>query len=145
VTASPLTLVHRDLVIKLAARHKLPAVYWDRIFLASGGLISYGPDYGHDVVNQFQRATGYVDRVLKGEKHGDLPVQAPTEYEIVINLKAAEALGLAVIVRTCACQRGDRISLAMSAICPKRTRRPPIVAAAFGVKADTTVRLRRGS
>jgi putative ABC transport system substrate-binding protein len=92
VTASPLTLIHRDLLIKLAARHKLPAVYWDRTFVVSGGLISYGAD----VVDQFRRAAGYVDRILKGEKAGDLPVQAPTKYELVINLKTAKALGITV-------------------------------------------------
>ena len=81
---------HRDLIVKLAARHKLPAVYYDRVFVDSGGLISYGPDY----VDQYRRAASYVDRVLKGEKPADLPVQAPTKYELVINLKTAEALGL---------------------------------------------------
>ena len=81
---------HRDLIVKLAARHKLPAVYYDRIFVDSGGLISYG----HDYVDQYRRAAGYVDRVLKGEKPADLPVQAPTKYELVINLKTAKALGL---------------------------------------------------
>jgi putative ABC transport system substrate-binding protein len=83
---------HRDLIVKLAAHHKLPAVYFDRAFVESGGLISYGPDY----VDQFRRAAGYVDRVLKGEKPADLPVQAPTKYELVINLKIAKALGLDV-------------------------------------------------
>jgi ABC-type uncharacterized transport system substrate-binding protein len=83
---------HRDLISKLAARHKLPAVYYDRVFVDSGGLISYGPDF----VDQFRRAAGYVDRVLKGEKPADLPVQAPTKYELVINLKTAKALGLDV-------------------------------------------------
>jgi len=81
---------HRDLIVKLAARHKLPAVYYDRVYVDSGGLISYGPDF----VDQFRRAAGYVDRVLKGEKAADLPVQAPTKYELVINLKTAKALGL---------------------------------------------------
>jgi putative tryptophan/tyrosine transport system substrate-binding protein len=81
---------HRDLIVKLAARHKLPAVYYDRVYVDSGGLISYGPDF----VDQFRRAAGYVDRVLKGEKPADLPVQAPTKYELVINLKTAKALGL---------------------------------------------------
>jgi putative ABC transport system substrate-binding protein len=92
VTASPLTLIYRDLVIKLAARHKLPAVYWDRTFVASGGLISYGPDG----IDQFRRAAGYVARILKGEKPADMPVQAPTQYKIVINLKTAKVLGLTV-------------------------------------------------
>ena len=83
---------HRDLIVKLAARHKLPAVYYDRVFVDSGGLISYGPDF----VDQFRRAAGYVDHVLKGEKPADLPVQAPTKYELVINLKTAKALGIEV-------------------------------------------------
>src|SRR5215831_12482786 len=81
---------NRDLIVKLAARHKLPAVYYDRVFVDSGGLISYGPDF----VDQWRRAAGYVDRVLKGEKPADLPVQAPTKYELVINLKTAKALGI---------------------------------------------------
>jgi putative tryptophan/tyrosine transport system substrate-binding protein len=81
---------HRDLIVKLAARHRLPAVYYDRVFVDSGGLISYG----HDYVDQYRRAAGYVDRILKGEKPADLPVQAPTKYELVINLKTAKTLGL---------------------------------------------------
>ena len=85
-------LRHRDLIIALAARHKLPAVYVERYFVAAGGLISYGPEY----VDQYRRASGYVDRILKGEKPADLPVQALTKYELVINLKTARALGLAV-------------------------------------------------
>ena len=83
---------HRDLIVRLATRHKLPAVYFERSFAAAGGLISYGPDY----VDQYRRAAAYVDRILKGEKPADLPVQAPTKYEVVINLKTAKALGLAV-------------------------------------------------
>jgi putative ABC transport system substrate-binding protein len=92
VTASPLARVHIDLIIKLAARHKLPAVYWDRPSVASGGLISYGADY----IDHYRAAAGYVDRILKGEKPADLPVQASTKYELVLNLKTARALGLAV-------------------------------------------------
>jgi putative ABC transport system substrate-binding protein len=84
--------VHRHLITALAAQHKLPAVYFARHFVTAGGLISYGADY----VDQYQRAAGYVDRILKGEKPADLPVQAPTKYELVINLKSAKALGLTV-------------------------------------------------
>jgi ABC-type uncharacterized transport system substrate-binding protein len=92
VTAGGAALLHRDLIIELAARHKLPAVYWERFFVAAGGLISYGPS----VIDQYRRGAGYVDRILKGEKPADLPVQAPTKYELVINLKTAKALGLEV-------------------------------------------------
>ena len=81
---------HRDMIVSLAARHKLPAVYYERFFVSSGGLISYGPD----TVDQFHRAGRYADRILKGEKAADLPVQAPTKYELVINLKTAKALGI---------------------------------------------------
>ncbi len=90
LTGSGLAVVHRDLIIMLAARHKLPAVYYERYFAVAGGLISYGPKY----VDQFRRAAGYVDRILNGEKPADLPVQAPTKYELVINLKTAKALGI---------------------------------------------------
>ena len=89
---APSTVIHRDLIIKLAAQHKLPAVYFEPSSSAAGGLISYGPD----LIDQFHRAAGYVDRILKGEKPADLPVQAPTKYELVINLKTAKALGLEV-------------------------------------------------
>jgi putative ABC transport system substrate-binding protein len=92
VTASGLAVVHRDLIVTLAARHKLPAVYWDRFFVTSGGLVCYGVD----LVDQFRRAAGYVDRILKGEKPADLPVQAPTKYELAINLKTAKTLALDV-------------------------------------------------
>ena len=92
VTASPAVQLHHELIISLAARHKLPAVYPFRYFAAAGGLISYGPDQ----LDQYRQAAGYVDRILKGEKPADLPVQAPTKYELVINLKTAKALGLAV-------------------------------------------------
>jgi ABC-type uncharacterized transport system substrate-binding protein len=92
VTAGPAVTLHRELIITLAARHKLPAVYYERFFAVAGGLISYGPDY----VDQYRRAAGYVDRILKGEKPADLPVQAPTKYETVLNLKTAKALGLDV-------------------------------------------------
>jgi hypothetical protein len=88
VTAGAAATRHRELIIALAARHKLPAVYFERSLVAAGGLISYGPDY----IDQYRRAAGYVDRILKGEKPADLPVQAPTKYELVINLKTAKAL-----------------------------------------------------
>jgi putative ABC transport system substrate-binding protein len=90
VTASALSTVRRDLIIALAARHKLPAVYFERYFVTAGGLISYGANF----VDQHRRAAGYVDRILKGEKPADLPVQAPTKYELIVNLKTAKALGL---------------------------------------------------
>ena len=92
VTANGATLVHRDLIIRLAAQFKLPAIYWQRVFASSGGLISYGDDAN----DQYRRAASYVDRILKGEKPADLPVQAPTKFELVINLKTARALGLTV-------------------------------------------------
>jgi putative tryptophan/tyrosine transport system substrate-binding protein len=92
VTSSGSAAVHRELIIALAARNRLPAVYNYRYFATGGGLISYGPD----PIDQYRRAAGYVDRILKGEKPGDLPVQAPTKYELAINLKTAKALGLAV-------------------------------------------------
>jgi putative tryptophan/tyrosine transport system substrate-binding protein len=92
VTTSALSALHRELIIALAARHKLPTVYYRRYFVTSGGLISYG----YDLVEQFRRAAGYIGRILKGEKPADLPVQAPTKYELIINLKAAKALGIEV-------------------------------------------------
>jgi putative ABC transport system substrate-binding protein len=92
LTGSALAVVHRGLIIALAARYKLPAVYYRRYFVNVGGLISYG----YDIVNPFRRAAGYVDRILKGENPADLPVQAPTKYELVINLKTAKALSLDV-------------------------------------------------
>jgi putative tryptophan/tyrosine transport system substrate-binding protein len=92
VTASPAVTVRRELVLTLAARHRLPAIYPFRYYAIEGGLLSYGPDF----LDQYRRAAGYVDRILKGEKPADLPVQAPTKYELVINLKTAKSLGLAV-------------------------------------------------
>jgi putative ABC transport system substrate-binding protein len=86
------TAFNRDRIIALAAKHGLPAVYPYRYFVSGGGLMSYGPD----TIEQHRRAAGYVDRILKGEKPTDLPVQAPTKYELVINLRTAKALGLAV-------------------------------------------------
>jgi putative ABC transport system substrate-binding protein len=91
-TATGQTVAHRDLIVTLAARHKLPTVYYERFFVAAGGLMSYGPDQ----LEQYRRAAGYVDRILKGEKPADLPVQAPTKYDLVINLKTARTLGLEV-------------------------------------------------
>jgi putative tryptophan/tyrosine transport system substrate-binding protein len=91
-TASALTVAHRDLIITLASQYKLPAVYFDRFFVAGGGLISYGPNE----LDQFRRAAGYVDRILKGEKPADLPVEAPTKYELAINLKTAKTLGITI-------------------------------------------------
>jgi putative ABC transport system substrate-binding protein len=92
VTASGVTIQHRGLIAGLAARHRLPAVYPFRYFVTAGGLLSYGPDLN----DQFRRAAGYINRILKGEKPADLPVQAPTKYELVINLKTAKALGLTI-------------------------------------------------
>jgi putative tryptophan/tyrosine transport system substrate-binding protein len=92
VTASSLTLLHRDLIIGLAARHKLPAVYFQHTFIPGGGLASYGTD----TLDVHRRAASYVDRILRGEKPADLPVQAPTKYQLVINLKTAKSLGLEV-------------------------------------------------
>ena len=92
VAGSPLSLIHRELIIALTARHKLPTVYFQRTFVIDGGLISYGPN----VVDQYRRSAGYVDRILRGEQPANLPVQAPTKYELVINLKTAKTLGLEV-------------------------------------------------
>jgi putative tryptophan/tyrosine transport system substrate-binding protein len=92
VGVSAASLTHRDLIIRLAAQHRLPAVYAYRVFVTHGGLITYGPD----IASLYRRAAGYVDRILKGEKPADLPVQAPTKYELVVNLKTAKALGLTV-------------------------------------------------
>jgi putative tryptophan/tyrosine transport system substrate-binding protein len=92
LTASPASVVHRDLIIALAARHKLPAIYVERLFAAAGGLVSYGSD----LADQYRRAASYVDRILKGEKPADLPVQAPTKYHLTINLRTAKTLGLSV-------------------------------------------------
>ncbi|HEY6023701.1 MAG TPA: ABC transporter substrate binding protein, partial [Pseudolabrys sp.] len=92
VTSSVFAVIHRNLIITLAARHRLPAVYYRRLFATSGGLISYGPDFS----DQYRLAAGYVDRILKGEKPADLPVQVPTKFELVINLKTAKALGVDV-------------------------------------------------
>ena len=92
VTASGLAIVHRDLIISLAARHKLPAIYFQHFFVNAGGLVAYG----FDPIDPHRGAAAYVDRILKGEKPGDLPVQVATKYELVINLKTAKALGLTV-------------------------------------------------
>jgi putative ABC transport system substrate-binding protein len=92
VTSGAMAIAHRDLIITQAAHRKLPAVYWERFFAAAGGLVSYGPD----IADNYRRAAGYVDRILKGERPADLPVQAPVKYQMVINLKTAKALGLDV-------------------------------------------------
>jgi len=92
VTSSTKAQIHRELIITLAARHRLPAVYPYRFFITSGGLISYGPDN----IDQYRRSASYVDRILRGEKPADLPVQAPSKYELVLNLKTAKALGLTI-------------------------------------------------
>src|SRR5262245_29591830 len=92
VTAGAAATRHRNLIIALAAQHKLPAVYYARFYVAGGGLMSYGPDF----IDQYQRAAGYVDRILKSERPADLPVQTATKYELVINLRTARALGLTV-------------------------------------------------
>jgi len=92
VTGSNFAITHRELIIKLVSQHKLPTVYPIRFFVTAGGLISYGPD----AIDPHRRAAGYVDRILKGEKPADLPVQAPTKYELVINLKTAKTLGLTI-------------------------------------------------
>jgi putative ABC transport system substrate-binding protein len=92
VTASTLATLHRDLIVTLASKHRLPTVYSNRLFVTDGGLLSYSPDR----TDQFRRAAAYDDRILKGEKPADLPVQAPTKYELVINLKTAKALAIAV-------------------------------------------------
>ena len=93
VTASTLASLHRELIVTLAARHKLPATYFFRFYVARGGLISYGPNS----IDPYRRAAAYVDRILKGEKPADLPVQAPTKYELVINIKTAKTLGLDIL------------------------------------------------
>jgi len=92
VAASALVVVHRDLIVALADRYKLPTVYWDRSFVSNGGLISYGTD----LIDQQRQAASYIDRILEGEKPADLPVQAPNKYELAINLKTAKAIGLSV-------------------------------------------------
>jgi putative ABC transport system substrate-binding protein len=92
ITGTPAATIHRELIIGLAARHRLPAVYYARYYVTGGGLVSYGPD----VLDECRRAAGYVDRILKGEKPADLPVQNPTKYELSVNVKTAKALGLTV-------------------------------------------------
>ena len=92
VTSGGPVIVHRERIIATTATHRLPAVYWNRMYPAGGGLVSYGPE----TIDQYRRAAAYIDRILKGEKPADLPVQAPTKYELVINLKTAKAIGLEV-------------------------------------------------
>jgi len=108
VTPGPAAKRRRDLIAALEVRHHLPAVYGSRHYVAAGGLISYGPD----LIDLYRRAAGYVDRILKGEKPADLPVQAPTKYELVINLKTAKAWPRAAGFHARARRRGDRVSLA---------------------------------
>jgi putative ABC transport system substrate-binding protein len=103
VAANPGTVIHRDLIVALADRYKLPAVSWDGTAVSNGGLISYGPD----LIDQHRQAASYIDRVLKGEKPADLPVQAPNRYELSINLKTAKALGL--IVSPALLARADKV------------------------------------
>ena len=111
VVGSGASIRYRDLIVALAARHKLPAVYWERFFVVAGGLISYGAQ----TIDQYRRAAGYVDRILKGEKPADLPVQAPTKYETAINLTTAKALWpIGAIECAAACRRGHR----MRRLCP---------------------------
>ena len=120
MTARGLAVVHRDLIITLAARHKLPTVYYYRFFVTAGGLVSYGPD-PHD---QYRRAAGYVDRILKGEKPADLPVQAPTKLELVINQRTARMLGLTVPPSLLVRRRGDRVVFLLHCICRLLAVRP---------------------
>jgi len=103
VTASPGTVIHRDLIVALADRYKLPAIYWDPSAVTHGGLVSYGTD----LIDQHRQAASYIDRILKGEKPADLPVQAPNKYELAINLKTAKALGL--IVSPALLARADKV------------------------------------
>jgi ABC-type uncharacterized transport system substrate-binding protein len=136
VPATGWAFVHRDLIITLAARHKLPAVYFDRFLVAAGGLVAYGANE----IDQYRRAAGYVDRILNGEKPADLPVQAPTTYELVLNPKTAKALGLDV-PPTLLARRRDRIARCLvavpkSAFGTKRTCQSCRSMSAFGGKAD---------
>jgi len=129
VTVSPSAIQYRKSIIKLAIQFKLPAIYPYRFFATDGGLIAYGPD----TIEPYRRAAGYVDRILKGEKPADLPVQAPTKYELAINLKTAKALGLTV--PNTLIGRADEV-IAMSAIGPKRTSLVAPHMSAFRGKAD---------
>ena len=112
VAASGTAMRYRDLIITLAARHKLPAVYWERFFVAAGGLISFGPD----LIDNYRHAAGYVDRILKGEKPADLPVQAPTKYELVINLKPPRRSVSQSRRAARSRRRGDRIGMPFAAV-----------------------------
>ena len=132
MTAGGRALLNRDLIIKQAALHKLPAIYFDRSCVAAGGLISYGPDR----IDMSRKAAGYVDRILKGEKPADMPVQAPTKYQLVINLKTAKALGLDVPMNLQNRRRGDRVNVGMSAFGTKRTSLVAPHMSAFEGRAD---------
>ena len=112
------TIVHRDLVIALAARHRLPSVYSLRVFVADGGLMSYAADR----VDMFRNAASYVDRILRGAKPADLPVQAPTRYETTLNLKTAKALGLTVPPALMAAAASARPISAVGTMCPALSR-----------------------
>ena len=130
MTGSPAAAFHHDLIITLAARHRLPAVYNGRFWAAGGGLISYGPDF----LDQLRRAASYVDRILKSEKSGHLPVQAPTKFELIVNLKTAKVLGLPIPSSVLACAVRTLNNLRCPLLAQTSLVAPHI--SAFGGKAD---------